>query len=105
MCASSKLTTLILTISTSTTRIYFNYFKFATLILMRRLLLAAVLLLIHVQCVHAAIQFTIADPTTTTNELTLTASISGLTSTSCDTSNKCYIQGTLRQINTSKYFG
>lgn len=63
------------------------------------------LLIYSAHPVQAAIQFLIFEPVLSGLELSLTASISGLTSTSCPTENKCFLQGTLRSVGAAKYFG
>jgi len=63
------------------------------------------LLLISATSARATIQFFLLDPILSNLELTLTASISGLTSTSCNSEGKCFFQGTLRQVSAAKYFG
>ncbi|MEK7064338.1 MAG: hypothetical protein AAB973_01890 [Patescibacteria group bacterium] len=69
------------------------------------LMLLSFLLSTSVSSARAAIQFFLLDPILSGLELTLTASISGLTSTSCNSEGKCFFQGTLRQVNAAKYFG
>src|SRR3989344_2319879 len=63
------------------------------------------LLIFSTRPANAAIQFLLFDPIISGLELSLTASISGLTSTSCSTENKCFLQGTLRSVGAAKYFG
>ncbi|MBI2326043.1 hypothetical protein HYU91_01515 [Candidatus Collierbacteria bacterium] len=63
------------------------------------------LLIFSTRSANAAIQFLLFDPIISGLEFSLTASISGLTSTSCSTENKCFLQGTLRSVGAAKYFG
>lgn len=53
----------------------------------------------------AAISFLIDSPQIASTEVTLNASISGLTTSSCNTDGRCFLEGTLRQVGASKYFG
>ncbi len=50
-----------------------------------------------------AVDFSVSNANVTDNEITVTATLSGLISTSCN-EGKCYLQGTLRQPTTN-YFG
>lgn len=69
------------------------------------LLFASFLIFFRATHAHAAIQFLIFEPVLSGLEITLSASISSLTSTSCNSEGKCFLQGTLRQTGASKYFG
>lgn len=51
-----------------------------------------------------AIDFTICDPEISDQEISFSASLSGVTTTNCP-DNRCYLQGVLRSVNSSKYFG
>lgn len=53
----------------------------------------------------AAISFLIDSPIITGTEITLSASVSGLIASSCNTDGRCFLAGTLRQVGASKYFG
>lgn len=67
--------------------------------------LPALLFLFSTTPIFAAIQFNIDNAVLSTNtEISLTASISGLITSSCSTEGKCYLQGTLREP-TKNYFG
>lgn len=51
------------------------------------------------------ILFTIGDASVTDTEMIMTATVSGLTASSCDSGGRCYFQGTLRAVGTTPYFG
>lgn len=53
---------------------------------------------------YAVIEFNISDSQVNNQEISLIASISGLTSNSCF-ENRCFLRGLLRKVNNSKYFG
>lgn len=63
------------------------------------------LLLFNSHSAFATIQFNIDNAVPLDTEINLTASISGLTTSSCSSEGKCYFQGTLRRIGSSYYFG
>jgi hypothetical protein len=68
--------------------------------------LIAVLFFLHfANPVSAAIQFNIGDAILSDTEINLTASISGLNTSSCSSEGKCYFQGVLRRAGSSYYFG
>lgn len=67
------------------------------------LLIFAVFLLLPIQ-VFAAITFSISNPQTTDNNVTIDISISGLSSASCP-DNTCYLQAAFTSQTQTRYFG
>lgn len=57
------------------------------------------------QPAFATISFIIDSPIVNGTEIGLSASISGLTTNSCNSDGRCFLQGTLRLVGASKYFG
>ena len=65
----------------------------------------ALLFLVSTTPVFAAPQLNISDQVILNTEVSFSASVSGLTSSSCASDGRCFFQGTLRQVGASYYFG
>jgi hypothetical protein len=70
---------------------------------MRKFWLAAILFIYSFSRAHA-IDFTIHDATVSANTISLTTELTNATTTNCP-DNNCYLQGTLRSVTSSKFFG